>query len=46
MARQVGFVPTSGAFQEQAVAIIKVHGMDAAEEWLTGLRAFGKDLQQ
>ncbi len=39
---KVGFVPTSGAFQEQAVAIIKVHGMDAAEEWLTGLRAFGK----
>ena len=39
---KVGFVPTSGAFQEQAVAIIKVHGLDAAEEWLTGLRAFGK----
>ncbi|AHL31900.1 iron ABC transporter substrate-binding protein [Pseudomonas brassicacearum] len=39
---KVGFVPTSGAFQEQAVAIIKLHGMDAAEEWLTGLRAFGK----
>ncbi|QIH05892.1 MULTISPECIES: iron ABC transporter substrate-binding protein [unclassified Pseudomonas] len=39
---KIGFVPTSGAFQEQAVAIIKLHGMDAAEEWLTGLRAFGK----
>ncbi|MNO58846.1 Iron-utilization periplasmic protein precursor [compost metagenome] len=39
---KVGFVPTSGAFQEQAVAIIKVHGREAAEEWLTGLRAFGK----
>lgn len=39
---KVGFVPTSGAFQEQAVAIIKLHGMEAAEEWLTGLRAFGK----
>ncbi|KAF0862605.1 extracellular solute-binding protein [Pseudomonas sp. LD120] len=39
---KVGFVPTSGAFQEQAVAIIKLHGLDAAEEWLTGLRAFGK----
>ncbi|MFI8337431.1 extracellular solute-binding protein [Pseudomonas taetrolens] len=39
---KVGFVPTSGAFQEQAVAIIKLHGRDAAEEWLTGLRAFGK----
>jgi iron(III) transport system substrate-binding protein len=39
---KVGFVPTSGAFQEQAVAIIKLHGKEAAEEWLTGLRAFGK----
>ncbi|AZC22274.1 extracellular solute-binding protein [Pseudomonas sessilinigenes] len=39
---KIGFVPTSGAFQEQAVAIIKLHDMDAAEEWLTGLRAFGK----
>ena len=39
---KVGFVPTSGAFQEQAVAIIKLHGREAAEEWLTGLRAFGK----
>jgi iron(III) transport system substrate-binding protein len=39
---KVGFVPTSGAFQEQAVAIIKLNGRDAAEEWLTGLRAFGK----
>ncbi|MCU7648828.1 extracellular solute-binding protein [Pseudomonas piscis] len=39
---KIGFVPTSGAFQEQAVAIIKLHGMDVAEEWLTGLRAFGK----
>ena len=39
---KIGFVPTSGAFQEQAVAIIKLHGREAAEEWLTGLRAFGK----
>jgi iron(III) transport system substrate-binding protein len=39
---KVGFVPTSGAFQEQAVAIIKLHGREAAEDWLTGLRAFGK----
>ena len=39
---KVGFVPTSCAFQEQAVAIIKLHGREAAEEWLTGLRAFGK----
>ena len=39
---KIGFVPTSGAFQEQAVAILKLHGRDAAEEWLTGLKAFGK----
>ncbi|UVJ44493.1 extracellular solute-binding protein [Pseudomonas sp. LS1212] len=39
---KVGFVPTSSAFQEQAVAIIKLNGRDAAEEWLTNLRAFGK----
>ena len=39
---KVGFVPTSGAFQEQAVAILKLHGREAAEEWLTGLKAFGK----
>lgn len=39
---KIGFVPTSGAFQEQAVAILQIHGHDAAEEWLTGLRAFGK----
>ena len=29
---KVGFVPTSGAFQEQAVAIIKLHGREAAEK--------------
>jgi len=39
---KIGFVPTSGAFQEQAVAILKLHGREAAEEWLTGLKAFGK----
>jgi len=39
---RVGFVPTSGAFQEQAVAILKMHGREATEEWLTGLKAFGK----
>ncbi len=39
---RVGYVPTSGAFQEQAVAILKMHGREATEEWLTGLKAFGK----
>ena len=26
----------------RGLAIIKLHGREAAEEWLTGLRAFGK----
>ena len=39
---KIGFVLTSGAFQEQAVAILKMHGREATEEWLTGLKAFGK----
>lgn len=39
---KIGFVPNSGEFQEQAVAVIRLNGRDAAEEWLTGLRAFGK----
>ena len=39
---KVGFVPTSGAFQEQAVAVLKLKGEEAAEEWLTGLKAYGK----
>lgn len=36
-----GFVPTSGAFLEQVSAVIKLKGQDTAEEWLTGLKAFG-----
>lgn len=39
---KVGFVPGSGAFQEQVVAVLKLHGREAAEEWLTGLKAFGE----
>lgn len=39
---KVGFVPTSGAFQEQVVAVLKLNGREAAEDWLTGLKAFGK----
>ncbi|MEO6986785.1 MAG: iron ABC transporter substrate-binding protein [Paralcaligenes sp.] len=41
-AGKVGFVPTSGAFQEQIVAIIKLKGRDAALEWLKGLKKYGK----
>ncbi|WP_426150390.1 iron ABC transporter substrate-binding protein [Pseudomonas sp. DC3000-4b1] len=39
---KIGFVPTSGAFQEQAVAVLRLKGEEAAEEWLTGLKAYGK----
>ncbi len=42
MARQGRFRAHQRRVQEQAVAIIKPHGREAAEEWLTGLRAFGK----
>ncbi|KAF1065958.1 MAG: Iron-utilization periplasmic protein [Pseudomonas citronellolis] len=38
---RIGFVPTSGAFLEQVSAVIKLKGHDAAEDWLTGLKAFG-----
>ena len=39
---KIGFVPTSGAFLEQAVAVLRLKGEEAAEEWLTGLKAYGK----
>jgi iron(III) transport system substrate-binding protein len=38
---KVAFVPTSGAFQEQIVAIEKLKGRDAALNWLKGLKANG-----
>lgn len=41
-AGKVGFVPTSGAFQEQIVAIVKLNGREAALEWLKGLKKYGK----
>jgi iron(III) transport system substrate-binding protein len=41
-AGKVGFVPTSGAFQQQIVAIVKLKGRDAALEWLKGLKKYGK----
>lgn len=37
-----GFVPTSGAFQTQLSALIKLQGKDAAREWLLGLKKNGK----
>lgn len=36
------FVPTSGAFQMQLSAMIKLEGKDAAKEWLEGLMKYGK----
>ncbi len=37
-----GFVPTSGAFQQQLSAIIKLDGKDKAKEFLEGLKSYGK----
>lgn len=39
---RVGFVPTSGAFQEQIVAIERLKGRDAALGWLKGLKEYGR----
>jgi iron(III) transport system substrate-binding protein len=39
---EVGYVPTSGAFQEQIVAIERLKGRDAAIKWLNGLKSFGR----
>lgn len=39
---RVAFVPTSGAFQQQIVAIVHLHGRDAALEWLRGLKKYGR----
>src|SRR5699024_2606359 len=39
---RIGFVPTSGAFQEQVTAIIKLKGRDAAKKWLEGLKEYGE----
>ncbi|WP_462379051.1 extracellular solute-binding protein [Pseudomonas sp. Marseille-QA0892] len=38
---KVAFVPSSGEFLGQTAAVIRLEGRDAAEEWLTGLKAFG-----
>jgi iron(III) transport system substrate-binding protein len=39
---KIGFVPTSGAFQEQITAIIILKGKDTAKKWLMGLKAYGE----
>lgn len=39
---RVAYVPTSGAFQEQIVAIEQLQGRDAALAWLKGLEAHGR----
>lgn len=38
---RIGFVPTSGAFLEQIIAITKLESADAARDWLSGLKAHG-----
>ncbi|HEX2519006.1 MAG TPA: extracellular solute-binding protein, partial [Castellaniella sp.] len=39
---RVGFVPTSGSFQEQIIAIKLLKGRDAALNWLKGLKEYGQ----
>ena len=39
---RIGYVPTSGAFLEQVVAIVKLKGEAAARKWLKGLKENGK----
>ncbi len=39
---KIAYVPTSGAFQEQIVAISQLKGRDAAFNWLKGLKAYGR----
>lgn len=39
---KVGYVPTSGAFQEQIIAITKINGEKVAKQWLEGLKKYGK----
>ncbi|WP_263145413.1 extracellular solute-binding protein [Pseudomonas sp. RIT-PI-AD] len=40
-AGKIAFVPSSGEFLGQTAAVIRLSGREAAEEWLTGLKAFG-----
>ena len=42
MKDKIGYVPTSGAFLEQVVAITKLKGKDVALKWLKGLKENGK----
>lgn len=39
---RIAYVPTSGAFLEQVVALTKLNGEEAAFKWLSGLKEFGK----
>lgn len=39
---KVAYVPTSGAFQEQIIAIKLLKGRTAALKWLKGLKAYGE----
>jgi len=39
---RVAFVPTSGAFQQQIIAIKHLRGREAALNWLKGLKQYGR----
>lgn len=39
---RIGYVPTSGAFLEQVIAIAKMKGEKEALNWLEGLKKYGK----
>lgn len=39
---RIAYVPTSGAFQEQIIAIEQLKGRAAALDWLKGLKAHGR----
>lgn len=39
---RIAYVPTSGAFQEQIIAIERMKGREAALNWLKGLKAHGR----
>lgn len=41
-ADRVGYAPTSDAFQEQIVAILRLKGRDAALDWLRGMKKVGR----
>lgn len=39
---RIGYAPTSDAFQEQVVAILRIKGRDAVLDWLRGMKKTGR----